>query len=349
MAERKQREEPGNQARQQAGQTARAAESRNALKSEGATVSATVMPLASRFAGIFRKPWLIWAIVAFACPVIAAYIYMFHWSSRAGARWAARVSDVSQSFLEITGSSDGRVLYACGAQPLKSVDGGATWVLQSDGALSCRTAFVTPDGARFFIYPNDERMGLFTIFMSSDGATTWRKVDTNPLSGPSPDVGSIDSIFGTPDGSNIWVLQTLWDVQYDGYQAVIAESKDGGSTWKSGSGVFNFDLLSLAGLGDGSFLVAVGTRGRIIYSNDSGMNWQQRNGGTQEQLNAVFAAANSKLICAVGFNGAVVVSTDEGDTWTKRPVGTAVNLSGVFGTSDGRHLWVVGDSSTILE
>jgi len=349
MAERRRREEPSDQEREQAAEKAREDDSRNALKSAGATVSATGTLPASRSAGIFRKPWFIWAIVAFACPVIAAYIFMFHWSSRAGARWTARASEVSQSFLQISGSSDGRALYACGMQPLKSVDGGATWVLQSDSGPTCHNAFVTPDGARFFIFPIIEKVGLFTIFMSSDGGKTWRKVDTNPLPGPTPDVGTIDSIFGTADGSHISVLQTRWDVQHETYQALIAQSQDSGSTWMSRSGLFDFDLLSLTGVSDGSFLVAVGNHGRIIYSNDSGMNWQQRNGGTQEQLNAVFASANAKLLCAVGFNGAVVVSTDEGDTWVKRPVGTTVNLSGVFGTSDGRHLWVVGDSGTILE
>lgn len=244
MAERKERSEPADHAREQAGQKAGRTASSNALESEGVTVSAGGKPLASRFAGILRKPWLIGAIVAVAFLVTVAYIFMFHWSSRAGARWTARVSDLNQPLGQITGSSDGRVLYACGVQPLKSVDGGATWVLQTGGARSCRTVFVTADGTRFFLYAGVEQDRLFTVYMSSDGGTSWRKVDSNPLSGPTPEVGTIDSIFGTADGSRIWTLQTRGDMQHEGLQEVIAESQDSGSTWMSRPGVVDYGLLS---------------------------------------------------------------------------------------------------------
>lgn len=349
MAERKERKEPDGHAREQTGQQARHAVSGNALDSENIIVSAGGKPLASRFAGILKNPWLVGAIVAAACLVTSAYIFMFHWSSRAGAHWTARVSDLNQPLGQITGSSDGRVLYACGVQPLKSADGGATWVLQTGGARSCRTVFVTANGTRFFLYAGVEQDRLFTVYVSSDGGTSWRKVDSNPLSGPTPEVGRIDSIFGTADGGRIWALQTRGDMQHEGLQGVISESQDSGSTWMSRSGVVAYGLLSLAGLSDGSYLVAVGNHGLIISSKDGGANWQSRNGGTQEQLNGVFVGANAKLVCAVGFNGAIVVSTDEGTTWTKRPVGTTVDLSGVFGTSDGKYLWAVGDSGTVLE
>ena len=78
-------------------------------------------------------------------------------------------------------------------------------------------------------------------------------------------------------------------------------------------------LASLALLIDvvkvGDRLVAVGSRGHIVYSDDQGASWQQADVPTRQMLTAVnFINANEGW--AVGHDSLILHTTDGGESWT---------------------------------
>jgi photosystem II stability/assembly factor-like uncharacterized protein len=283
------------------------------------------------------------AIAVFAVISALALLAVRLRSAHAGAKWTALNTETTIDLEAITGSGDGRILYACGDQRLflRSIDSGRTWARQTPGPFpNCLAMFSSSDGTRIWVAGAEN-----TTHMSADGGATWKDLRLDPRPGSFIDMRSI---FGTPDGTHLWEAGQFGPPE-GGLYGRIYESDDSGATWAVRMSTADSYYSEISGISDGHFLAAVTYGGKIVESSDGGTDWQVHNSGSESVSNSIFVAAAAKIICAVGANGAISVSTDQGATWTTRPSGTTQILRRVFGSSDGRHLWIVGDGGIILE
>src|SRR5208283_1468543 len=96
----------------------------------------------------------IFALVPLACLILVADLVFHLWLGRAGAKWAPLDSGITVAVRAITGSPDGKTLYACGAGTsfLTSTDGGGTWTKhQTNEVSNCQSIALSPDGKKILI------------------------------------------------------------------------------------------------------------------------------------------------------------------------------------------------------
>ena len=287
----------------------------------------TQVSLVERKKARIPREWMI-AIAGGAVLVVALVLFLVFLSS--GKPWTALNSGTTNDLYSISGTSDGKRLWAVGQSGtiLESEDGGATWTPRNSGTTwGLARIFGASDGMRLWVVGDHG-----TILESDDGGATWkaRKSDA---------AGFLWSISGTSDGRRLWAV---------GDNGTILESDDGGANWiKRNSGTTD-PLESIFGTSDGQELWVVGDRGWVIESNEEGANLLKRNIGTFQELNSIFGTSDGQHLWAVGEAGQILKSDDRGTTWTWRDSGTTNNLFSIFGASDGQHLWAAGDGGTIL-
>jgi photosystem II stability/assembly factor-like uncharacterized protein len=324
-----------------------------------------------------------------ACFILLADLVFHLWLGHAGAKWVSLDSEITGGVQAITGSPDGKMLYACGADTsfLTSTDGSAKWTSHTINEHSnCQSISVTPDGKKILIPVNalvGTRMQTagFTsaILSSTNGGVDWQTIHLVDPSLPPIELrkpNSDDMAFAP--GSNSLGIYTFTNMQKQGslYSGVANYSlridmrgifSDGtrvmavgdqgevfGTKYQS-TDIGALDsgvhtaLNAVTGTLDGKVLVTVGDNGAILETADWGMTWSSKPSRVNNDLNAVFMSADGQLIWAVGNGGKVLTSTDGGESWTPRPTGVLSNLFGVFGTANGKHLWAVGAGGMILE
>jgi photosystem II stability/assembly factor-like uncharacterized protein len=142
------------------------------------------------------------------------------------------------------------------------------------------------------------------ILLSSDGAKSWRAVD----SGTKVALSSVC----VPDGKHGWIA---------GQAGVLLHSEDGGRTWKPQSSGVNTYLLDVDFF-DARHGIAVGRDTTVLTTVDGGTTWQRsplkESTDLFDDLN-FFAVAvmDGRHACVVGDMGRIFITEDGGETWSE--------------------------------
>jgi photosystem II stability/assembly factor-like uncharacterized protein len=142
------------------------------------------------------------------------------------------------------------------------------------------------------------------IFLSNDGAKSWKAVD----SGTKVALSSVSF----PDGQNGWIA---------GQAGVLLHSQDGGRTWEHQSSGVKAYLLDVDFF-DARYGIAVGRDATVLATADGGMTWKRsplkESTGLFDDLN-LFAAAvmDDRHACVVGDMGRIFITEDGGQTWSE--------------------------------
>ena len=171
------------------------------------------------------------------------------------------------------------------------------------------------------------RQGL--LFNSSDGGTSWRKVQgTSNLAGMRA-LRFADASHGVAVGA----------------AGVAMVSSDGGANWRPRPTGSDRYLLKLA-FADAQTVLAVGDGGTILRSTDRGHNWSRVPSPTASTLTDL-RFVNASVGHAVGNQGVLLVTQDGGLTWRDASPATELGLRAVhFINADTG--WAVGDNGAIL-
>jgi photosystem II stability/assembly factor-like uncharacterized protein len=329
------------------------------------------------------------AVVSLACLFFLADLVFHLWLGHAGATWAPLDSGITDPVRAITGSSDGKMLYACAADTsfLTSTNGSATWKRHTLNEHSnCQSISVTPDGKKILIPVNGligtrmQTTGYTSAILSSiNGGVDWQTIhlvdpSLPPVKLPRPDdVGM--TTFPDSNSSGIYAFTNLQKqgsifsglatyslriemkgIFSDGTRIMaVGDSGEMFGTKYQSTDIAALDsgvrttLNAVTGTPDGKVLVTAGDNGTILETADWGMTWSSKPSKINSDLNAVFMMADGQFICVVGNGGKVLTSTDGGESWTLHPTGVLSNLFGVFATANGKYLWAVGAGGMILE
>ncbi|MGE7957305.1 WD40/YVTN/BNR-like repeat-containing protein [Pseudomonas sp. NPDC089530] len=210
---------------------------------------------------------------------------------------------------------------------LHSVDGGRTWLKQSDGRtisnlmLQWTEAEVARLEATKAAAPDDKTLDgvLEDAYFALDD------VKAGIESGPSRPLLGV--WFRNP--SEGWVV---------GAYGMILQTQDGGKHWRFLSGLHNPERLhlnSVLGLPDGGLLVA-GEGGRLYRLAEG--KWQAPQQLTKASLYKLLSLRDGTLL-AMGFGGTLLRSADLGRSWQ------AIELPGKFSLYGGEQL---ADGSLVL-
>lgn len=290
-----------------------------------------------------------------ACGALSALLLVVAVATPVAAQWYWRhpqprgYSLLSLSFpIATTG-------WAVGDAPLKTTDGGRTWLIRDHDALvgALAVSFV------------DENNGLavgvrdLTGFISrtTDGGITWETtwsefgawgrdvtfVDGNPgiavVAGVDLATVSPHVLLST-DGGATWERQSLPDGLGEGDARNVAfadantgiatvphaptgnvlRTTDGGVTWELHETGADAALLDVTFV-EGGVGTIVGTDGAILRTTDGGETWESQDSGTSLGLQQVsFSDADHGIVLAgAGIEqGRIVTTTDGGETWTVR-------------------------------
>jgi photosystem II stability/assembly factor-like uncharacterized protein len=149
------------------------------------------------------------------------------------------------------------------------------------------------------------------IFLSTDGAKTWKAVPSNtgqPL---------VSVCF--PDDHHGWIT---------GQGGVILHSADGGKTWEVQSSGVDTYLMAVEFI-DSTNGCAVGTDSTVLMTSDGGKTWKKApfkaaapdvkdDSGPIEEFN-LFAVVmiDDKRVCIAGDKGRIFFTEDAGQTWVE--------------------------------
>jgi len=182
--------------------------------------------------------------------------------------------------------------------------------------------------------------------------------------------------------------QTGWAAGYqrvfDGFEAALFSTVDGGASWRSIS-IPHLGAISRLVIGNGDRLWmpseagilltatagtfrmtalptqenltdiafpgydtgwVTGENGELFRTIDGGETWTRQTTHTEESLNAT-AFLDSRTGWAVGAGGTVIVTSDGGETWQAAVPGPAVDLWDVTVSPTGA-VWIVGSAGTVL-
>ncbi len=343
MAEQKAREEAERKAREAAERKKREEQQRREREEKKDFSKKDSVLLAA-----FRR---IIGLVPLACLILAADLVFHLWLGHAGAKWTPLNSGISVAVRAITGSPDGKTLYACGEGTsfLISTDGD-TWVNHKTNEPSnCQSIAVSPDGKRILI-PAISITGsqagttnvTSAILTSIDGGANWQ---TLRLSDPAEVLirlaqTSNTSLAPSPGSSSPGYF-TFTDLQKEG------------SLFSAGAE--HLLPIQMRGIfSDGTRIMAVGDKGEIFgtkyqASGTWGTDIAAQDSFIRTSLNAVTGTPDGKFVIAVGDNGAILETADWGMTWKSHgPSHVSSNLNAVFMTADGQFICVVGNGGKVL-
>lgn len=190
--------------------------------------------------------------------------------------------------------------YACGANGaiFKTTDGGNTWTLQPTG--------ITYDLYSIDFINNTTGFAcgeLGTVLFTTNGGTNWTVID----SGTTEDLTSI--------------FFTTTSIGYAcGTNGTILKSTNGGISWASvtfATAPAN-DFTSIALMGDGTTLVAVGVAGQMYISTDGITFTAVANLPKTADWNAISRThqVGPFTTYVVGSSGSILKTTNNGTTWT---------------------------------
>lgn len=177
--------------------------------------------------------------------------------------------------------------------PVRSVDGGRTWVYPAGGptgwyrklAMAGDLAFAVKDGS---------------LLRSTNGGVSWTPASSGPVSASSVAVS----------GSRVVAVGKAGSVVY---------SPDGGETWTtSGQTVTRAGITDVAWVGDR--LVAVTDEWTVLRSSDGGERWETVFPLSAAQSSAADdtgKVACSPTRCLMLLTGYLLESTDAGATWSE--------------------------------
>lgn len=193
------------------------------------------------------------------------------------------------------------------------------------------------------------------IFLSEDGAETWKEVDSGTKRALAtvcfPDdrhgwaAGQAGVILHSEDGGRTWEAQDsgvnvyLLDMDFVdsahgtvvGADSTVVVTTDGGESWENVSLGMSLDLdepinlFAVVGTKVHGACVA-GDRGRIFTTEDGGRKWVESktslyNEETAEGRILYAMTCDSGVLYAVGIDGTFAVSRDRGRTWVERATG----------------------------
>ena len=193
------------------------------------------------------------------------------------------------------------------------------------------------------------------IFLSGDGARTWRSIKSGTdraLAAVSfPDdlhgwaVGQQGIILRTSTGGDAWEPQDsgvdayLLDVDFfdplhgfaAGADSAVVATSDGGGTWVNASPGLSMDpregisLFAVAAIAPGKACVA-GDGGRIFTTGDGGQTWTESESPLYDRETmdgrVIYSMVHDAgTIYAAGIDGVFLISTDQGRTWREGDTG----------------------------
>jgi photosystem II stability/assembly factor-like uncharacterized protein len=195
------------------------------------------------------------------------------------------------------------------------------------------------------------------IFLSDDGARTWRTVDSGtekalvtvcfPEDRNGWVAGQSGVILHSTDAGKTWEPQSsgvdayLLDIDFIdpqhgfavGADSTVVMTTDGGRTWERSPLASSidleeeFNLFAVTMLNTGEACTA-GDGGRIFRTEDAGNSWVESKSPlydeeTMEGRILYSIAHDAGVLYAVGIDGALVISRDGGRTWVERETGFA--------------------------
>lgn len=128
---------------------------------------------------------------------------------------------------------------------------------------------------------------------------------------------------------------------------VIAETADGGKTWKGRQaieGEFDPHLYAITSDRSGRMYIA-GESGTLLRSLDGGKTWARLKSPYEGSFFGVISLQKERLL-AYGMRGNVFISDDAGEHWRKVDIGTTVTMQRA--TSLGEHLLVLAGNDGLI-
>jgi photosystem II stability/assembly factor-like uncharacterized protein len=303
------------------------------------------------YALLFAALKRIFALVPLACVILVADLVFHLWLGHAGAKWAPLDSGITGPVLAITGSPDGKTLYACGAGRsfLVSTDGGATWTNHTTNEPSnCLSIALTPDGKKILI-PATSITGPLTqtisaisaILWTYNGGVDWETIQLEDLSQLLSSLKPID-IANLPTGPGINSSGT-YTLPQKTQESIFFSPK-----------AYALPIQMRGIFSDGTRTMAVGDKGEIFGTEYQSKDIGVQHSGVQATLNAVTGTPDGKFLIAVGDKGTYLETADWGITWRsdtswRSPAGFGTpDLNAVFMTADGQQICAVGNYGTVF-
>lgn len=222
-----------------------------------------------------------------------------------------------------------------------TIDGSATWEIQSAGTKQAFVATACVDANRAWIAGQAGQMARTT-----DGGKTWTMMDSGTerqlLSIQFSDarngiaVGDFGTILRTEDGGDSWIkVPVPADTKLPEEMIGIVEPGD-------------IVLYAVAYAGP-QHVAIVGEFGVILTSEDGGQTFQPRESGVESTLFGVFLGEDGKG-WAVGLEAVMLATTDGGVTWLPQKVPTPPGFSlALYDIAvRGGIGWAIGNSGFLL-
>jgi photosystem II stability/assembly factor-like uncharacterized protein len=347
LEEQKSREEAERKARELAEQKVREEAERKKREEQQRKGHQEKKNSTEIYALLFAILKRIFAFVPLACLILVADLVFHLWLGHAGAGWARLNSGITGPVRAITGTPDGKTLYACGADTsfLASNDGGVTWTNHKTNEVSnCQSIALSPDGKKILI-PAISITGTQTQTISAISAILWTYnggVDWETIE--LEDMSQLLSFLSPIDIEN---LPTSAGKNSSGFYPLPLTSH--GNIF---SGVKAYALpIQMRGIfSDGARTMAVGDNGEIFGTKYQSTDIAPQDGGVRTTLNSVTGTPDGKFLIAVGNNGTILETADWGITWRSRWSGLTryLDLNAVFMTADGQRICAVGNGGAVL-
>ena len=213
------------------------------------------------------------------------------------------------------------------------------------------------------------------IFLSEDGARTWKDIESGTRLGLSsvsfPDdrngwtCGQLGTLLHSRDGGKTWQAQSsgveayLLGVEFldplngivVGRDTAVLTTTDGGATWKQSplketAELWDDVTLFAAAMIDARNICAVGDMGRIFVTEDGGVSWSEIKTPLYDEMammgKVLYAVVyDSGTLYTAGIDSTFAFSRDRGKTWTvgdtgfEKPDLFCLDFVGPFGLAAG--------------
>jgi hypothetical protein len=273
-----------------------------------------------------------------------------------GIRWSAAIgSDVSAVWNGMTGSGNSVALVGNNGRALVSLGAGLEPV--ATDTVNNLNDVHTPDGETFFAVGDQGTLlhgsGITWTLGSAGLTSSMRGVHGNTANdiyavGNAGAIAHWDGSSWTPIASPttknllaVWVLGSGSAIIV-GQDGVVLEGTATAGFTESTTLVLGSDLLDVWATADGSYVLAVGTTGKIFSR--VGGSWSAMTSGTSQALEAVWGTSDSDA-WAVGRSG--IALRWDGSTWTRTPSSVSSLLSGLWGDAPDRY-YAAGAGGALL-